>query len=116
MAVATFDTLKFANALKAAGVPEKQAEAEATLLSEVLQVNLNELATKDDLVTVKADLKREIDHAQREIKESELRLTARINTLGSDYDLREWQLGMCQLEWMFSIMWVLIVLIIILMP
>jgi hypothetical protein len=34
MVVATFDTLKFANSLKAAGVPDKQAEAEAAAISE----------------------------------------------------------------------------------
>ena len=45
----TFDTLKFANRLKDAGVPAAQAEAEATALSEVLDVNLKELATKEDL-------------------------------------------------------------------
>ena len=49
MATATFDTLKFANKLKAAGVPPEQAEAEAAVLSEVLEVNLKELATKEDL-------------------------------------------------------------------
>ena len=42
MAVATFDTLKFANTLKAAGVPPQQAEAEAQAFSEVLQLNLKE--------------------------------------------------------------------------
>jgi hypothetical protein len=46
MATVTFDTLKFANKLKAAGVPPEQAEAEAAVLSEVLEVNLKELATK----------------------------------------------------------------------
>ena len=35
MATITFDTLKFANALKEAGVPAAQAEAEAMALSEV---------------------------------------------------------------------------------
>ena len=34
--------LKFANTLKQAGVPSAQAEAEATALSEVLEVNLKE--------------------------------------------------------------------------
>ena len=60
MAVATFDTLKFANTLKAAGVPEKQAEAEAAALSEALQVNFKELATKDDLRLAIAELKGEM--------------------------------------------------------
>ena len=45
MATITFDTLKFSKRLKDAGVPEKQAEAEAEALSEVLQINLQELAT-----------------------------------------------------------------------
>ena len=49
MATITFDTLKFANTLKEAGVPPAQAEAEATALSEVLKVNLKELVTKEDL-------------------------------------------------------------------
>ena len=42
MATITFDTLKFANTLKRAGVPPAQAEAEATALSEVLEVNLKD--------------------------------------------------------------------------
>ena len=33
MTAITFDTLKFANKLKLAGVPDKQAEAEAEALS-----------------------------------------------------------------------------------
>ena len=49
MATITFDTLKFANTLKDAGVPPAQAEAEAVALSEVLEVNLKELVTKEDL-------------------------------------------------------------------
>ena len=49
MPVATFDTLKYANALKASGMPDKQAEIQAEVLSEALQVNFKELATKDDI-------------------------------------------------------------------
>ncbi len=51
MAAITFDTLKFANKLKSAGVPDKQAEAEAEALSEALEVNLKELVTKEYLDT-----------------------------------------------------------------
>ena len=54
MAIATFDTLKFANSLKAAGVPAPQAEAEAAAIAEAMQVNLKDLPTKDEL---KAELK-----------------------------------------------------------
>lgn len=68
MPVATFDTLKFALALKAAGVPEKQAEAEATVLAEALQVNLKELATKEDLAATRAELKQDGDTFRKELK------------------------------------------------
>jgi len=49
MSTLTFDTLKFANQLKAAGVPADHAEAEAKALSEVLETNLNDLVTNKDM-------------------------------------------------------------------
>ncbi len=49
MTVASFDTLKYANALKAAGVPDKQAEAQAAVLADALAVNFKDLVTKDAL-------------------------------------------------------------------
>ena len=58
MTAITFDTLKFANRLKAAGIPSAYAEAEAAALSEVLDINLGELATRTDLARMasKTDL------------------------------------------------------------
>lgn len=64
MTTITFDTLKFANKLKSAGVPDKQAEAEAEAISEVLAVNLKDLVTKEyldvkfqqELVPIRTDL------------------------------------------------------------
>jgi len=49
MTTITFDTLKYANTLKSAGVPPAQAEAEAVALSEVLEVNFKDLVTKEDM-------------------------------------------------------------------
>jgi hypothetical protein len=49
MSTLTFDTLKFANRLKTAGVPAVQAEAEAEALSEVFETNLSELVTNKDM-------------------------------------------------------------------
>lgn len=49
MSIVAFDTLKYANRLKAAGVPPAQAEAEAEALSEALETNLADLVTKKDL-------------------------------------------------------------------
>lgn len=45
----TFDTLKFANRLKAAGVAPAQAEAETEALAEVFEANLGDLITRGDL-------------------------------------------------------------------
>jgi DNA repair exonuclease SbcCD ATPase subunit len=72
MAVATFNTLKFANTLKAAGVPDKQAEAKAEAISEALSVNFKELVTKEDL--------------KHEIRETEQRLNAKIDGLNAKID------------------------------
>ena len=122
MPVATFDTLKFANALKAAGVPDKQAEAEATVLAEALQLNLKELVTKEDLLATKTDLKREIDDVRREIKdvrgeikdeiegvrreikESEQRVTTRLEVLTSDNKAVRAEIKgeILLLKWMFG--------------
>lgn len=60
MATITFDTLKFANRLKEAGVPSAHAEAEATALSEVFDMNLQDMATKEDLKHLEAALRRDM--------------------------------------------------------
>jgi hypothetical protein len=60
----TFDTLKYANTLKAAGVAPEQAEAQAGALSEVLEINLRDLVTKGDL--------------KAELRELELRMTIKL--------------------------------------
>ena len=74
MATITFDTLKFANTLKDAGVPPAQAEAEAAALSEVLEVNLKELVTKDDL-------KHEVELLRRDMRDMEQRLIIKLGAL-----------------------------------
>ena len=79
MTAITFDTLKFANKLKLAGVPDKQAEAEAEALSEVLEINLKELATKQDI--------------KLEVRELEHRLDARFERIDGELKLTGWMLG-----------------------
>ena len=70
MVAVAFDTLKFAKRLAAAGVPLMQAEAEADVLSEIFEINLRQLATKEDL--------------QREIAGLEQRLDAKHKSLSND--------------------------------
>jgi len=60
MPAIAFDTLKYANKLKEAGVPDKQAEAQATTMAEVLQVNLDILATKEQVERQGNDLRKDI--------------------------------------------------------
>lgn len=74
MATITFDTLKFANTLKEAGVPAAQAEAEATALSEALEVNLKELVTKEDL-------RHEVELLRRDMRDMEQRLVIKLGGL-----------------------------------
>jgi len=81
MTTITFDTLKYANTLKAAGVPPAQAEAEAVALSEVLETNLKELVTKEVLLLAKNEIKRDIDDVRRDMKEMEQRLIIKLGTL-----------------------------------
>jgi hypothetical protein len=57
MATIAFDTLKFANKLKSAGVLPEHAEAEAEALADIFEANLNEVATKEDIKLLKEDIK-----------------------------------------------------------
>lgn len=54
MASITFDAHKFADRLKAAGVPAAQAEAEAHALADALSAS--DIATKTDLLELKTDI------------------------------------------------------------
>ena len=49
MAAIAFDTLKAVQRLKAAGMPEKQAEAQAEIMAEAFVFNIDALVTKDYL-------------------------------------------------------------------
>lgn len=57
----TFDTLKYANRLKAAGAESRIAEAEAEALAEVFELNLKEVATRDDLKQMEERLNEKMD-------------------------------------------------------
>ena len=85
MATPAFDTLKFANRPKAADVPDKHAEAEAEALSELFELNLRELATKEDLQWLRKDL-----------GELERRLETKIEMRAESvkYDMIKWIAGM----------------------
>ena len=89
MSILTFDTLKFANRLKTAGVPAVQAEAEADALSEVLETNLSELATREDLRHEISDLRKDMD-ARFEKTDSAIRQ----EMSEMKFDLLKWMIGL----------------------
>ncbi|MBK7001038.1 MAG: DUF1640 domain-containing protein [Rhodoferax sp.] len=61
MGTITFDTLKFANTLKAAGVPDKQAEAQATAQRDSFAEAFDSsVATKTDIARLDANVKADI--------------------------------------------------------
>ena len=109
MAVATFDTLKFANTLKSAGVPAQQAEAQAVAFAEVIQVNFKDLVTKEDLAQTKVELKQEIAQTKTELKQeieaSEQRTGARIDLVAAELKHLRTELKgeLTVLKWMFGV-------------
>lgn len=66
MTTITFDTLKLANRLKAGGFSAEQADTTASALAESLG-EVSDLATRGDLLTVKADLKADLAETKAEI-------------------------------------------------
>ena len=64
----TFDTLKFANKLKDAGVKPEIAEAHAAAEAEVFAETLtNQVATKHDLLQLETKLEAKIDKLKNEL-------------------------------------------------
>jgi hypothetical protein len=85
MTAITFDTLKFANRLKQAGVPSAYAEAEAEALADILEANLGELATKADILDTKKELSSNMQHLEQRMSaqfiQLEQRMTIKLGTL-----------------------------------
>jgi len=90
MSTITFDTLKFANTLKEAGVPDKQAEAQAKAqrdsFAEAFDVNVATNADiakldaniKADMARLEASSKADIAALRAEVQALELRLTIKL--------------------------------------
>lgn len=61
MAISTFDTLKYVRRLEQAGMPSELAEAQAEVLTEAFNVNLDSLVTKDYLAARLAEVHAKLD-------------------------------------------------------
>ena len=101
MTVTSFDTLKYATNLKKAGVAPEQAEAQAIALAEVLQTNLKDLVTKDDLKSALTELRTELKNdsgsLRTELKHDIALLSSQfkneITSVRSEITLMKWMLG-----------------------
>jgi hypothetical protein len=67
MTTITFDTLAYVKTLREAGVDEKQAEAQAVALASVLKSGVTDLATKQDMELLRAELKKDLAEIKAEL-------------------------------------------------
>ncbi|MBK5960996.1 DUF1640 domain-containing protein [Rhodoplanes elegans] len=89
MTIATFDSLKFARALREkAKMSAEQAEGFADAISEAIQ---SDLASKADVTAVRTEIKDTEQRLDARIKEAELRLEASI--AASKAEILKWMFG-----------------------
>lgn len=69
MTATTFDTLKFVKRLKAAGVPEEQAEVHAETFAQIIE---DRIATKQDIIQIEQNIKELEISLKREIEASKV--------------------------------------------
>lgn len=98
MATFILDTLDYATKLKAGGFSEQQAETQARALAEIL----------DRQIVTKTEVIEHADNLRRDIRESELRLEAKIaetnaKTAETKADLTRWVVGAGVLQTTFII-------------
>ena len=106
MAAIAFDTLKFANRLKQAGVPPQQAEAEAAAFAEVLEISFKELVTKEDLRLTKEELRRDLKDLEMRMEAKMDRLDAKIDKLEAKVDRLDTRLTgeLTLVKWMLGLL------------
>jgi len=99
MPAVTFDTLKFVETLKEAGVPETQAKAFSTAVRESHEAA--DVATKGDIADLRHEMKEMETGLRHEIKELELRIDTRFGQIDARFEkvhgemlLLRWMLGL----------------------
>ena len=77
MKAANFDSLTYANRLKAAGMDGGLAEVQASVMTEVIQDHFHTLSTKQELQQVSLDLRKEINLMGQDLRKE-------MNLMGQD--------------------------------
>jgi hypothetical protein len=80
----TFDTLKYAEALKTSGVPDAQAKAQAEALADALRQGDLDLATKADIAELRMSTQADI---------AELRMSTKVEIADLKAELIKWNVG-----------------------
>ncbi|WP_375732095.1 DUF1640 domain-containing protein [Xylella fastidiosa subsp. multiplex] len=114
MTSVAFDTLKFANRLKTAGVPAAHAEAEAEALAEVLEINLQGLAESESkngkaLARLEANMKEgfaQVDQRFAQVDQRFAQMEKNIDQRFAQVDTRfaEIKGEMLLLKWMLGVL------------
>ncbi|MDD0930484.1 DUF1640 domain-containing protein [Xylella fastidiosa] len=107
MTSVAFDTLKFANRLKTAGVPAAHAEAEAEALAEVLEINLQGLAESESkngkaLARLEVDMKEGFAQVDQRFVQMEKNIDQRFAQV--DTRFAEIKGEMLLLKWMLGVL------------
>jgi len=100
MSTTVLDTLAYAKRLKAAGVPDAQAEAQAEALTEALT---NQLATKQDITEFQLTTKQDISELRIEMRHelSATRAEAKQDLSALRIEMRELKIDL--IKWMVGI-------------
>ncbi|ALR06932.1 DUF1640 domain-containing protein [Xylella fastidiosa] len=114
MTSVAFDTLKFANRLKTAGVPAAHAEAEAEALAEVLEINLQGIAESESkngkaLARLEADMKEgfaQVDQRFAQVDQRFVQMEKNMDQRFAQVDTRfaEIKGEMLLLKWMLGVL------------
>jgi len=85
MKAANFDSLTYANRLKAAGMDGGLAEVQASVMTEVIQDHFHTLSTKQELQQVGQDLRKEMQllrlEVQKDMQLLEQRMVIKLGSL-----------------------------------
>ncbi len=93
MAITTFDTLKFVRKLEEAGVPARQAEVQAEVLTEAFNVNLDALVTKDYLAARFAEQK---SYTDTKFEQVHARFAEQDVKINANFRILVWMIGIVQ--------------------
>ena len=92
-----FDTLRYVEKLKSAGMPEAHAKASAEALSTALEQSISTtLATKDDIHDVKNDIravKEDIRGVKTDMNVMKAELRTEIGQIRAEQKVMQWMLG-----------------------